>query len=105
MSRFSPILLIASLALPSVAQGYQFKRTDEGAALHWRAHSEVAFVIQQDGVDDIDDGSDLEAVRDAFSSWQTIEGMTVSFRDDGLTPTQDAGYDQANPESNTNTIA
>ena len=93
------------MALPAVASGYTFKRTAEGAALHWPAGSDVEYVVHRDGVDDIADGSDLRAVADAFDSWQSIDGMNVRFVHGGATDSKEAGYDQENPEANVNTVA
>ncbi len=47
----------------------------------------IPFVLEPNGSADIDDGSDLQAVRDAFRAWQCIDGVSLRFEEqDGPGP-------------------
>lgn len=39
----------------------------------------VEYVLEPNGVDDISDGSDLQALRDAFRAWECVEGTSLRF--------------------------
>jgi len=52
---------------------------------YW-SHSPIYYEITSSGSDDVWDGSDLEAVRTAFSTWQEVLLNRVSFQEAGLVP-------------------
>lgn len=39
----------------------------------------VEYVLEPTGSDDVDDGSDLQALRDAFRAWQCVPGTSIRF--------------------------
>lgn len=71
-SKAALVLALTSLALP--AQAYKLL----GAA--WDADKgPVVYHLEPSGSDDISDGSDLEAVRQAFRNWACVEGSRLRF--------------------------
>lgn len=50
----------------------------EGGAFDIEA-GPVEYVLEPNGVDDVSDGSDLQALRDAFRAWECVEGTALRF--------------------------
>ena len=70
--------MLALLALV-VAYDQPYKLIDGGA---WDIEEgPIPFVLEPNGVDDVTDGSDLDAVRDAFRAWSCVEGVSVRFEE------------------------
>ncbi|MBI3089790.1 MAG: carboxypeptidase regulatory-like domain-containing protein [Candidatus Tectomicrobia bacterium] len=96
------LLELSLLSLPSglprrTAHAYIQSHSPNGQALHWSLppstptsgavrDGRITFVINERGSEDIDDGSEFEAIRQAFATWQGVASATVAFLDDGLTP-------------------
>jgi len=98
-------LALAAALLPSVDAGaYEQKRTEEGVPLHW-AGEQIPYMLNHRGSADVEDVSDLEAVRAAFRTWQAVDRTSIRFADSGPTANREAGYDRENPEDNENLIA
>jgi len=53
-----------------------------GAALRWSSPASVGIVIQQDGSDDLLDGSHGAAVRLAIQEWNSVSGTTATLVED-----------------------
>lgn len=70
-------LLVA--AAPAVAFDGAFVLIEGGA---WNVDDgPVPYVLEPNGSDDIDDGSDLDALRDAFRAWECVEGVKLRFEE------------------------
>jgi MYXO-CTERM domain-containing protein len=80
-----PALAVACAALPARAFDGAFKPIEGGA---WSTDAPVEFVLDPEGSDDIDDGSDLDAVRSAFRAWECVPGHTLRFLDAGNGPAE-----------------
>jgi hypothetical protein len=65
---------------------------------HWanQASDPVSYRIHPDGAPGIDDGSDLEAVRKAFATWQGVSCSYLKFREDPWTDPRAVAVDGAN---------
>lgn len=91
-------LLSLSSGLPRrPAQAYIQSHSPSGQALHWSLppgapssgavrDGRITFVINERGSEDIDDGSEFEAIRQAFATWEAVASASFAFLDDGLTP-------------------
>jgi MYXO-CTERM domain-containing protein len=70
-----------ALALLALVAAYDqpYKLIDGGA---WDIEQgPIPYVLEPNGVDDIDDGTDLDALRDAFRAWSCVEGTAVRFEE------------------------
>ncbi len=74
----SVALLLA--ALPAAAFGDAFKRID-GGAFDPEA-GPIHYALEPQGSEDIDDDTDLDAIRAAFRAWACVEGTSVRFEED-----------------------
>jgi uncharacterized protein (TIGR03382 family) len=59
----------------------------------------VEYVLEPNGSDDISDGSDLQALRDAFRAWECVEGTSLRFLE-----RDEAGPAELNLEDDKNTL-
>ncbi|MEL6340561.1 MAG: matrixin family metalloprotease [Myxococcota bacterium] len=64
-------------------------------SLRWSTET-IELVIQSDGSDDIDDGSDLDAVRRAFAQWNTLSCIGIEFVDGGVSASRADARDGVN---------
>lgn len=71
------LLVTLLLSVPSYAYEGAFLAV-EGAAWNIEA-GPLEYVLEPSGSDDISDGSDLQAVRDAFRAWECVEGTSLRF--------------------------
>ena len=84
MCRMWKSLVVALLACavfprPALAFDQPFKLIPGG---DWDVdQGPIPFVLEPNGVDDITDGSDLEALRGAFRAWSCVEGVKVRFEE------------------------
>jgi len=79
----------AAVVIAPPAAAYKFL---EG--VYWPpADGPVGYMIDPAGSDDINDGSDVQAVKDAFQAWECVLCSTLEFRDDGEPPYLRAEYD------------
>ncbi|HEY4220719.1 MAG TPA: matrixin family metalloprotease [Myxococcota bacterium] len=79
--RVPRLLTVVALlaAVPALAYDQPFKLIDGGA---WDLEAgPIPYVLAPDGVDDISDGSDLEAIRGAFRAWSCVEGTKLRFEE------------------------
>lgn len=78
MQRTRALALLAAVALlPSEAAAFSAQ------GHHWdQASLPVSYRIHPAGVPGIDDGSDLQAVRNAFETWQSVSCSLLTFRED-----------------------
>ena len=71
---FAFAFTIAFVVGPAPAQAYQLLGSN------WDADKgPVVYHLEPSGVDDLDDGSDLDGVRQAFRSWACVEGSRLRF--------------------------
>ena len=73
----SAALVSLTVALPTAAlafsaQGYVWNPAGGGA---------VSFALQPEGSDDVADGSDLDAVRAAFNTWEEVACASIKFQE------------------------
>jgi MYXO-CTERM domain-containing protein len=77
--------LVAAVCFVGAPPAYAFGVLPAGdVGAHWPTPS-VAFELDEDGVDDVTDGSDLEAVRAAMKSWNTISCSEIELSESGTT--------------------
>ena len=65
----------------------------------WPDDGPVRYALHPDGSDDIDDGSDLQAVRDSFRAWGCVEGSYLRFIELSV-----AGPGEVNADDDINSI-
>jgi hypothetical protein len=53
-----------------------------GAPLYWSNPANLSLVINSDGSDDINDGSEVTAIRNAISAWNNVGGTELSLAED-----------------------
>lgn len=91
---FAATLLVLGSAGP--ADAFSTARapgTDE--PLRWSTEA-IELVIQSDGSDDIDDGSDLDAVRRALAQWNTLSCIDIELVDGGVSTSRADARDGVN---------
>jgi len=69
-----------------------------GAPLYWTNPTNLSLVINSDGSDDINDGSEATAIRNAISAWNNVGGSELAFVEDLSSP-QRARRDWASTDS------
>lgn len=85
---------VATLALLLV--GFSGVRDpDEEAPIVW-ADRTVMITVQQDGSDDVQDGSDLAAIRAAMAVWGNVPCSDFTYGDGGTTASRDDAADGVN---------
>jgi len=88
-----PLASFAVLALwgTQPAAAWVQSTSSEGAGLHWPDLCHVVFA-HQDGSDDVDDGSDIDAIRSSLETWNAVECAGFKFIWGGLTNMEWIGY-------------
>lgn len=87
MKRHSPVVALVCLVLAALGVGAPAARAYDGAYLAieggaWDVESgPVPFSLDPAGSDDIEDDSDLQALRDAFRSWACVQGTKLRFEE------------------------
>ncbi|HLH31739.1 MAG TPA: IPT/TIG domain-containing protein, partial [Terriglobia bacterium] len=90
---FTLLLVLASLI--GRASAYTFISTSTGAVPAW-ATMPVQFWINQSGSSQIGNGSEFEAIKSAFQTWQNVSIAKIQFQYMGTTPVSTVGQDGMN---------
>lgn len=80
--------LLCCMAL-GLLPGYQVAVADAGL-VHWESR-EIPYRIHVAGSADLDDGSDIDAVKASFDAWSGLPCANFRFRFDGLSEATEAG--------------
>ena len=78
--------LITATSTDPLGNTSEFSHSIGGLQDQILSSASLKFTINQDGVPNITDGSDLDAVRSSFQAWSEIPTGTISFTDGGTTP-------------------
>ena len=70
--------LAAAVTAASVAGHVRLAYSVNGAPLFWSNPASIGVVIQSDGSDNINDGSDETAIRNAIAAWNGVDGTTLA---------------------------
>ncbi len=70
-------VVVSSLAAPAGAFDEPFKVIEDTSL--WNVDNPIIYVLDPAGSDDIDDGSDLDALRAAFRAWSCVPGAKIPF--------------------------
>ncbi len=81
--RLAPILLLVFLSGAPTAWSYVRSRTDNGIPVAW-TQMPITYYVGRLGSGQIKDGSDIQAIKDAFSVWANVDCARVSFVFGGL---------------------
>ncbi|RMG20356.1 MAG: hypothetical protein D6729_03010 [Deltaproteobacteria bacterium] len=100
--RGAACLLLAG-ALSSPAAAFVRSKVPFSDACLWWGEREISYRIHQAGSDDLQDGSDVLAVRQSFQAWSEVECSDVHFVYRGLVSRGTVGYREGDPE-NTNLV-
>lgn len=87
--------LVALFASTTASPAFAFKLLGN----KWPDDGPIRYALHPAGSDDVDDGSDLEAVRDSFRQWACVEGSYVRVVELSI-----AGPAEVNSDDNINTI-
>ncbi|MCC7383778.1 MAG: matrixin family metalloprotease [Deltaproteobacteria bacterium] len=86
------LLLVAALG----SAGFNVIRDPNGnGPILWGTPA-MTYQIQQDGSDDVGDGSDIAAIRSALETWNRVPCSAFRFTDGGLTASRSIGADGVN---------
>lgn len=105
-SRNVTVLLVLLGLLLGRPAGYGFVRihigaTDDDVVVAWPAASiPVPYVINEQGMPDVSDGSDFDAITNSFQAWQDVGTSSLSFDYEGPTD-----LEQANSSDGVNLIS
>jgi len=66
-------LRLLAIAVAIAGMAFAVVRDDDANQPVVWASTPVTYVIQQNGSDDIGDGSDLQAIRDALAAWEPFQ--------------------------------
>lgn len=96
-------LLAFALALAAFFSSHAvaFKRTttDNGVPLVW-GKMPILYFLGKEGSPSVTDGSDLQAVKDAFDVWARVDCAQLSFVFGGLVDNPKAEYNKSGPNDN-----
>jgi hypothetical protein len=95
LKKYTIILLLAIAGLTNRASAYTLITSSTGQVPTWTAMP-VKFWINQNGSPQIANGSELEAVKSAFQTWQNVSIASVSFQYMGTTAVPTVGEDGMN---------
>lgn len=87
------LAIAATLSWARPALAYVRSQTSSGACLWWGQRI-VPFMVNQDGSDDVTDGSDIDAVKKSFATWTAVACSDFTYQYDGVTSRRDIGYDR-----------
>lgn len=80
-------LITISFLSPNIFS-FSISQTPYGNIVKWK-NLPIQYYLDPDGVDDISDGSDIEAMYDSFKDWEEIKCSDLSFKDMGVTTNTD----------------
>lgn len=97
--RTALFIVLLLLLMYGYSDGYILERSSRGVIAKWDLTLEtsnvsggkVIFWLNADGSEDIPDGSDFIALRDAFNLWELLPSATIAFSEDGSSPTGNTG--------------
>lgn len=96
MSGQRPALSLLAVLQAALVLGFTVVRdTESPMPILWPTAT-VPMVLQQDGSDDIDDGSDLEAIRAAMAAWNAVTDSAATLQDGGMDASRADGDDGVN---------
>jgi hypothetical protein len=103
-TRLTTLVLAASLLVGRAAHAYVCSRVPpDGPSLAWASRT-VPYTLHADGDPHIVDGSDLQAARLSFATWQDVACSDLSFVEESPTTARLTGYNWREPEDNQNLI-
>ena len=96
------VLIVSLFLFSSTGWGYERTVTENGIPVVWN-QMPITYFIGKEGSDGIKDGSDIQAIKDAFAVWSNVDCARVTFVFGGLVESPSFGYDP-NGSSNQNQI-
>lgn len=94
------IFIVATvLAVPSPAFSWTQSKSSQGVGLRWFTNC-LKVYINEKGSSDVDDDSDLDAVKSALNEWSQVECSSMRLAFAGLTNIEKTGYTGEDPVVN-----
>ncbi len=81
------------------ARAFVRSKVPFGDACLWWGERRIPYRIHQAGTDDVDDGTDVEAVRASFDAWTAVDCSDVEFVYRGLVSRAEVGYREGDPDN------
>jgi len=93
--------LCALLLLPGAAFAWNQTKTSSGKKVHWSSACQT-YYVNEEGSHQIEDGSDLDAVKASFQAWTDVDCSSLAYQFGGETNFATTGY--SNEESPVNLV-